>query len=140
MRDYLRAFLIHDHPEAFKALEEILKDLCVEIWNIKTCDLVESLFAQHKPYLVFIELSAWEGSSAQLVALANQPDLATGIIVVGTLTDIDHYGSAVARGAFSYITPPFWHDGLNIIVHAAAMDARERRETMAQALVASSQV
>lgn len=137
MMDPLGALLIvGDNAESFRNLEGILKDLSVETWTIKTCDSAESWTAQHKPLLAFIASPVWDSSYPQLVALANKPDLAMNIIVVGTVADIEVYVSSIKRGAFSFIAPPFDHDGVNIIVHSAAMDALERRETMTRALIA----
>jgi DNA-binding NtrC family response regulator len=137
MTDPLFALVIHDHDEALKELEGILKDLSVESWRITNCDSAESLIAQYKPSMIFIGLPVWERSHQQLVDLCRKADLALNIIVVGTMPDIELYVAAIERGAFSFIAPPFTHDGLNIIVHSAAIDARERRDAMARAVVAA---
>src|SRR5271157_4594107 len=136
MTDHLCAFLIHDHTKSFNELEGMLKDLSVETWTIETCDSAESLFVQHKPSLVFVDSSVWERECEQLAELVRKVHLVLNVIVVGTVTDIELYVSAIKRGAFSFIAPPFAHDGLNIIAHSAAIDVRERRKVMAQATVA----
>jgi DNA-binding NtrC family response regulator len=139
MTDQLCAFLIYEHTEPFKELEGILKNLSVETWSINTCDSAERLFAQHEPSLVFVEISVWERESERLAELAKKATLVLNVIVVGALTDINLYVSSIKRGAFSFIAPPFAHDGLNILVHSAAMDVRERRDFMRQATVTSMQ-
>ncbi len=136
MTDHLCAFLIHDHTECFRELEGLLKDLSVETWTIKTCDSAERLFAQHKPSLVFVDSSVWEKECEQLAELVRKAHLVLNVIVVGTVTDIELYVSAIQRGAFSFIAPPFAPDGLNIIVHSAVMGVRVRVKVMTQATVA----
>ena len=134
MTDHLSAFLIHDQPESFQELEGILKDLSVETWSIKNCDSAESLFSHHNPSLVFVDLSVWERACEQLAVLERKATL--NVIVVGTVADIELYVSSIQRGALSFIAPPFEHNGLSIIIHAAAIDVRERRKVMAQAAAA----
>jgi len=134
MTDHLCTFLIHDHIEPFKELEGILKDMAVETWTIKTCDSAESLFSHHNPSLVFVDLSVWERECEQLAVLERKATL--NVIVVGTVADIELYVSSIQRGAFSFIAPPFAHDGLSTIIHSAAMDVRERRKVMAQTAAA----
>ena len=129
MAGHLCALLIHNYPELFKELEGVLKDLSVKTWNTKTVASAENLIPQLNPILVFIESSLWDTSYPQHVDLARKPDLALNVIVVGTGIDIELYLSAIKRGAFSFIAPPFTHDELNVVVNSAVMDARERRGT-----------
>jgi DNA-binding NtrC family response regulator len=139
MTNQLFALVIHDHEKPLKELKGILKDLSVETWSIDSCDSAEGLIAQYKPSMIFIDVPMWDKSHQQLVNLCRKSDLALNIIVVGEMPDIELYVASIERGAFSFIASPFSHDGLNPVVHSAAMDARERRDTMARALVAVSQ-
>lgn len=85
--------------------------------------------------MVFIESTIWGSAYKDLVDLSRRPDLALSVIVVGPAPDIELYVAAIERGAFSFVAPPFAYDGLNVIVHSAAMDARDRRESMEGAVV-----
>lgn len=126
--------MVHDHPEHFKELEGMLKDLSVETWNIGDSNLAGEMTSRYKPDLVFIELSVWDRLHHQLAGLARKADRAVGIIVVGTKLDIERYVSSIEQGAVGYIAPPFTFGGLNMIVHSAAMDGHVHPEAMAQAL------
>jgi FixJ family two-component response regulator len=49
------------------------------------------------------------------------------VIVVGTNLDINFYLTALERGAFDFVLPPFEHEALDFIVQSALQNARLRR-------------
>jgi DNA-binding NtrC family response regulator len=132
MVDQLKAILISGDQENFRVLEGMLNDLSVQTWNANGCVSAATLVARYQPNLIFVDVALWDDGYEELVDLARQAELALNLIVVGTVTDIDIYISSIQRGAFSFVAPPFSHDSLGIIVRAAAIDVRQRREDMAQ--------
>jgi DNA-binding NtrC family response regulator len=132
MKENVFALMVHDHPEHFRELEGMLKDLSVETWNIGHSNSAGEMTSRYKPDLVFIELNVWDRLHHQLASLARKADPALDIIVVGTRPDINRYVSSIEQGAAGYIAPPFTHDGLSIIVHSAAMVPHVHPVAMAQ--------
>jgi DNA-binding NtrC family response regulator len=87
-----------------------------------------------------VDLPIWRKSHADIVNKAISVDSTFNIIVVGTLPDIEQCASAIERGAFDYVAPPFSHETLTLLVHSAAMDARERRESLARVFLTHAPV
>jgi DNA-binding NtrC family response regulator len=125
------AVAIHDHIEPCAELEGILRDLSVEVRAAKRCSEAWGLISKYQPSLVFVDLNVWRQSHNAIVNMAIEADQTFNIIVVGSLPDIEKYVSAIERGAFNYIAPPFSHDVLALVVQAAVADSRERRKSLA---------
>jgi len=94
------------------------------------------LIPQCKPHLIFADLSLWDGSWAYILNLAEQADVPLNVIVVGMIPESHVYVSAMERGAFDFVAPPFELTLLDFVVRAAASDARNRREATARMAVA----
>jgi DNA-binding NtrC family response regulator len=132
MDDHLLAVLIHERPEPFQALQGALGDLSVESHCAQTWSEARNIIAQYQPLLIFVDLSIWRKSHTDMVMMANAVRQVFNIVVVGMLPDIEKYISVVEQGAFSFVAPPFSHDTLTLIVHSAAVDARNLRESRAE--------
>lgn len=135
MDNHLSALLIRELPEPFQALQGALSDLSVESYPARGCNEAASLVVRYQPPVVFADLPIWRQSHAEIVNMANAANRTFNIIVVGPLPDIEQYMSAIERGAFNFVAPPFSHDTLTLAVHSAAMDARERRESLERVLL-----
>jgi FixJ family two-component response regulator len=55
------------------------------------------------------------------------------VIVVGTTTNNKLYLSALERGAFDFLSPPFERQALDFVVKSAGQDVRHRRQRQAGA-------
>jgi len=122
--------LIHNRLEPCRELQGALGDLSLDTHSAKSCSEATDLVAQYRPLLVFVDLPIWNQSFPEIVNMEIAAEQAFTIIIVGSLPDIEEYVSAIEHGAFNFIAPPFGHDALTLVVHAAAMDALERRKTM----------
>jgi DNA-binding NtrC family response regulator len=136
MDNLLLAVLIHERPDPFEALKGILSDLSVESYSITGYRDAKDLIAEYHPLLIFVDQPIWSRWHADIVKMAREADQTFNIIVVGPLLDIQLYVSAMEQGAFNYVAPPFSHRTLTVVVHSAAMDARDHRDSLA--LVASA--
>jgi DNA-binding NtrC family response regulator len=136
MENLLVAVLIHERPEPFQALHGRLADLSVKAYCAKKCTEAERLIAQYQPLMVFVDLPIWSESHGDLVNMAKGTDQTFNIVVVGPLPDTEEYVSAIKQGAFNFVAPPLSYEALIGVVHSAAIDARERRESPAQTLSA----
>jgi DNA-binding NtrC family response regulator len=135
MKTPLLAVLLHERPETFESLEGTLQDLSLETYGAKTWRAAEVLIDHYRPLLVFVDFSIWRKIHTGIVNKAMGTDHTFNPIVVGALPDIEEYVSAMEQGAFNYIAPPFSHESLTLLVHAAAVDASERREAVERALL-----
>jgi len=136
MSEHLFALLVHDHPEPFESLKRVLRDLSVETYSVQTCKEAEDLITQCRPHLVFTENALPDGSWVSMLNVAGASDVPLNVIVVGALPDAHFYLSAMERGAFDFVTPPFESEALSFIVRSAELDARRRREATALSAIA----
>jgi len=136
MNDHLFALLIHDRPEPFAALTRTLKDLRIETYSVATCQEAKHLISQCKPHLIFTEDALVDGSWTRVLRMAEDADVPLNVIVVGTLPDTRQYLSAMERGAFDFLAPPFEHQPLKFVVRSAALDVQRRREALLQRAIA----
>lgn len=131
MSERLFALLVHDHPEPFESLKRVLRDLSVETYSVETCKEAEDLLTRFRPQLIFAENALPDGSWANILKAAGASNVPLNVIVVGAFPDIHSYLSAMERGAFDFVTPPFEREPLSFIVRSAELDARRRREATA---------
>lgn len=140
MDNLLLAVLIHERPDPFEALKGALCNLSVESYSVRGCNEAKSLIAQYQPLLVFVDLPIWGIRNADIVNMAKAANRTCNIIVVGPLPDIDLYASAIELGAFSFVAPPFSPETLTVVVHSAALDALDRRESLGRVALAHAAV
>jgi DNA-binding NtrC family response regulator len=136
MDNLILAVLMQERPDAFEALKGALSDMEVEAYSVQGCNEAKSLIAQYHPLLVFVDLPIWNKFHADIVRMAQTADQTFNIIVLGPAPDIEAYASAIERGAFNFVAPPFSREPLTRIVYSAAMDARERTEAQAREVFA----
>ncbi len=136
MKDRTFALLIHDNPDSLTGLKQALRKLAVETFSVRNCREAEILLPQTQPQVVFVDTTLSEGSWVDAIHLAEKADVPPNVIVVGSTTNIDLYLSAMERGAFDFVAPPYELDPLEYVVQSAALDARTRKQALAQAAVA----
>ena len=127
----LVAIEIHESYELGKALGAALAELPAESYSVDRFNKAADVIAEYQPLLVFVDLAIWRLSRAELLEMQIAAEQFFNIIVVGSAPDIEIYVNAVEQGAFEYTAPPFFKDTLNRLVQSAAMDARYRRESVA---------
>jgi FixJ family two-component response regulator len=66
-----------------------------------------------------------------ILDVAGASNVPLNVIVVGAFPDTHSYLSAMERGAFDFVTPPFEREPLSFVVRSAELDARRRREATA---------
>ena len=81
--------------------------------------------------LIFVDLAIWRLSRNELLEMQIAAEHFFNIIVVGSAPDIEIYVKTVEQGAFEYTAPPFFKETLGRLVQSAGMDARYRRESVA---------
>jgi len=136
MSERVFALLVHNYPEPFESLKRVLRDLSVETYSVETCKEAEDLITQCRPHLIFTDDALPDGSWVSILNVAGESNVPLNVIVVGALPDTHSYLSAMERGAFDFVTPPFEREPLSFIVRSAELDVRRRREAMALTVVA----
>ncbi|HET7212154.1 MAG TPA: hypothetical protein VFL79_01080 [Terriglobia bacterium] len=106
----------------------MLKTLRLEIWTTHTCAEAARLVDQTRPELIFTATDLIDGTWCKNVELAGNAPVQTNAIVVGRNNDMGLYLSAMDRGAFDFIIPPFEWNTLNHVVRVAGGNARRQRK------------
>ena len=136
MWDRLFALLIHDSSHPLESLKSVLRDLMVDTYSVRTCEEASSLLNQTHPHIIFTDTALPDGSWADILSLAAKADVPVNVIVVGNATNTRLYVSALERGAFDFVAPPFEREDLARVVGSAERDIRSRREALARAQAA----
>lgn len=136
MSDHLFVLLIHDPPRRFESLRQVLGDLSIETYSVRTCKEAADLIAQCRPHIVFTQSSLPDGSWLTVQRLAEDSKVPLSVVVVAEFADTHDYVSVMERGAFDFIAPPFEHEPLRFVVRSAALDAQRRRDALAPAAYA----
>ncbi len=130
------ALLLHDQPYPLDSLKLALKELSVETCSARTLEEAGRLLPQTQPHLIFTDIFLPDGSWDEVINLAAKAASPVNVIVVGTNPNIKLYISALERGAFDFVLPPFEHHALDFVVQSAGQDVRRRRRAQARAAVA----
>lgn len=130
------ALLVHAQPEPLESLKMALKDLSIETYSVPTLEEASRLIRQTEPHLVFTDVFLPDGSWVDVLIHAEKADIPVNVIVVGASKDTRLYISALERGAYDFVLPPFEREALDFVVESAGQDARHRRKAWARTFVA----
>lgn len=132
MSESVHALLVHDQPEPFDSLRRTLTDLGIETLSVSTCRDAEELISQCKPHIILTEGVLRDGSWQNILTVAKTAKVPLNVIVVSGHPDTRFYISAMERGAFDFIAPPFEQEALAFVIRSAALDAQRRRGLLVQ--------
>lgn len=130
------ALLASDGSPCFDELRAHLKSQGMEVWMARSCKSALRLLEQTHPEVVFTAASLTDGTWVRIVGRVQEMTVPINVIVVGKHTDTRSHRSAIERGAFDFILPPFEMDPISQVGRTAAENARRRRK--AEALKAIS--
>lgn len=136
MSDHFFALLVHGNPSTFDSLKTTLKDLSVGTYTVESLAEAKHLIPRTHPHIVFTDTSLPDGSWSDVINLAEKAGSPVNVIVVGSNKDMNLYMSAIERGAFDFVLPPFEHDALDFAVRSAGENACHRRHVQARLAVA----
>ena len=132
MAEEIRALLVHDNPETFRALRPALESQAVRTVRARNCrEIARLLKSPNPPQLIFTEAQLPDGTWQDIVRLVEGSGSPINVIVVSRLVDVGLYIEVIERGAFDFIAPPFEPAALHHIVRCAASDALSRRQPRA---------
>jgi DNA-binding NtrC family response regulator len=133
MSERLFALLVHDQTEPFDSLKRTLRDLHIETYSVSTCRDAEDVISQCQPHIIFTESALRDGSWVSILNIADAAKVPLNVIVVSAHPDTRFYVSAMERGAFDFVAPPFERESLAFVTRSAALDAQRRRGALVQA-------
>ena len=136
MNDRYFALLVHERPAPLDSLKSALRELSIETYSVNSCEEAKRLLSQTEPQIVFTDTTLPDGTWADVVDMAEGATAPVNVIGVGANKDVKFYISALERGAYDFVLPPFERQALDYVVHSAGDDARLRRHALARAAVA----
>ena len=136
MSDQFYALLVHDRPAPLESLKSALKQLSIQTYSVQSCEEAKRLLPQTQPHVVFTDTALPDGSWTDVVDMAENANSPVNVIVVGANKDIKLYISALERGAFDFVLPPFELQALDFVVQSAGDNAKQRRHAQARSAVA----
>ncbi len=136
MRDHLFALVVKGEPELFESLHSTLKELSILSYTVQTRLEAARLLAQTEPQLVFTATSFQDGNWLDVLGLVEKAGVTSNVIVVAARGDLKLYLSAMDRGAFDFIVPPFESESLGYVIRSAQLDVTHRRADMMRAALA----
>jgi DNA-binding NtrC family response regulator len=129
------ALLVHDRADPLELLKSALKELSIDTYSVRSCEEARRLLPQTQPQLVFTDTTLPDGSWTDVIELAENAGSPVNVIVVGMIKDVKLYLTALDRGAFDFLLPPFKGDALDFVVQSAAQNTRLRRQAQARLLI-----
>ena len=136
MNDHFLALLVYDRAHPLETLSTVLKELSVETYSVRTCKEARERVLRIRPDLIFTDTCLPDGSWTDVVDMAERSDSPVNVIVVSATEDVQLYISALERGAFDFLLPPFEAQGLDFVVRSGGEDARPRRKVRALSALA----
>jgi DNA-binding NtrC family response regulator len=133
MNEQVFALLVHDRAEPFGSLRRSLGELSVTTYSISTCKRAREIIRQCQPQVVFTESALADGTWISILEMAESSDVPPSVVVVGSHPDTRHYLSAMERGAYDFVVPPFEREPLKFVVRSAALNACTRRDSLSMA-------
>jgi|SRR5579859_4804802 len=130
------ALLVSRAGASLEPLKSALKKQSIETWSVDTCEEATRLLDQTQPDLVFSDPRLADGTWLDMVNLIEKASTPVNLIVVGTTGNTDLHSSAMEKGAFDFIQPPFEATSLGHVLQQAVEDVRRRRMAQALTLVA----
>jgi DNA-binding NtrC family response regulator len=134
MNGRLFVLLVYDRPYPMEPLKVALRDLSVETCCVRTCEELRRLLPQTQPDLIFTDTSLPDGSWVDVLSFVEKAESPADVIVVGIDKDMRHV-SALERGAFDFVLPPFERQALDFIVQSARHDMLRRRQAQERTAV-----
>jgi DNA-binding NtrC family response regulator len=136
MNNRFFALLVHERAHPLGSLHTVLTELSVDTYSVQTCEEARHLVPRTQPDLIFTDTRLPDGTWTDVVDMAGICDPPVNVIVVSATEDVQLYMSALERGAFDFILPPFERQGLDFVVRSGGEDARHRRKVRALAALA----
>jgi DNA-binding NtrC family response regulator len=122
------ALLVRDPGKHWAGLTIALRDHSIETSEVRTCREAAKVLQQpDPPHLVFTAPTLADGTWKDVLQLASEAGTSVNVIAVSPVADMEYYITAMQRGAYDFIVPPFSHPGVAHIVRGAAESVWARR-------------
>lgn len=134
MEERIQALLVYTDDEPVRSLRLALEKLQVVTHRARTCQHARSLLAatDRPPDVVFTDTTLPDGSWRELLAIGQQMQVPSKIVVVARTLDPGLYVDVMEHGAFDFMLAPFAGDDLAHVIRCAT-DKRPRSAAYARA-------
>ncbi len=123
------ALLVNDGATWAIGLKSMLEHRGFAVYEAPTCAVAALLLHSYAPpHVVFTDMQLADGSWTGILALAERSPLASNVIVISRVTDIELYVAALERGAFDFVVPPFDSLEIDHVARCALGNASVRRQ------------
>ncbi len=132
MKDRSFTLLVHDNTEPLEPLKAALLDLAAGTFDVHDLEVAKVLRSEAQPQVIFVDTSLLEEAWASVFCLVERADVPLNIIVMGTSTHLERYLSAMGRGSFNLVVPPFVLESLGYVIRSNALEERFRPDAPAR--------
>jgi DNA-binding NtrC family response regulator len=123
-QEAVSAMLIYSQPDHMGELKLLLESQGVNTLVARSCgEAFLRLSGRRSPTTVFTDVLLSDGTWEDVIGIAEQSPWAVNVIVVSRLLDEQLYLDALDRGAFDFLTPPFFPGGVAALLRASSLKA-----------------
>lgn len=125
MRNLRCVLLIHDDTDAFRGLEEGLRELQIRTRRAHRCSEAVSLLEDlDRPELVLTDVRLADGTWKDVIELAHKAAKDTPVIVISRVVSMNLYLDTQDGGAADFIVPPIAPRDLDHVLASAVQRNR----------------
>jgi len=107
MKAVRSVLLVHDEPDAFRGLEELLHEQQIRTWRAHQCTEARILLKKAGPVdLVLTDVMLADGDWKDIIRLVNKGAKGTPVIVMSRVVSMKLYLDTQDAGAADFIVPP----------------------------------
>ncbi len=133
MRDRTFTLLIHDNTEPPEPLKAALQDVAADTFNVHSLEVAKVLHSGAQPQVILVDTGLPEEAWAGVLTLLERADVPLNVLVMGTRTNLERYLTAMGRGSFNLVVPPFVLESLGYVIRPNALEERFRPDAPARA-------
>ncbi len=120
--------LVYSQPDPLSELKLLLESQGVKTLVARSCgEAALRLWGLRPLHTVFTDIQLSDGTWEDLIGLAEKAPWAVNVIVVSRLVDIQLYLETLDRGAFDFLTPPFFPTGVASLLRASSLKAAREK-------------
>ncbi len=132
MKDHSYTLLVHDNTEPLEPLKAVLRELAADTFHVHNLEMAKVLRSGAQPQVIIVETELPEETWAGVFTLVERADVPLNVIVMGTRSNVERYLSAMGRGPFNLVVPPFVLESLGYVIRSKALEERFRSDAPAR--------
>ncbi len=133
MSDSSFTLLIHDNSEPLEPLKTALVGLATDTFDVHDLEVAKTLRSAAQPQVIFVDTGLPEEAWGSVFCLVERADVPLNVIVTGTKANLERYLSAMGRGAFNLVVPPFVLESQGYVIRSNGFEEHFRPDLPARA-------